>query len=442
MRVRFWGTRGSIATPGSGTNHFGGNTSCVELTTDAGQTIIFDCGTGARLLGAEMLAKAAGPLRAIILFSHTHWDHIQGLPFFAPVFAAGNQLDVYAPEGGQRSLQDVLAGQMEFTYFPVELNQLAATISYNVLTEGTHQIGGLSITTQYLNHPAVTLGYRIECDGAVFAYLTDHEPFAGPLWRSGVEPGRIESMLHEGDRRHAKFMAHADLVIHDAQYTPEEYPAKMNWGHSPYDYVVEVAAAAGVRQLALTHHDPTHDDAFLVEVESGARRLAEARGSGLDVFCAYEGCTLDIASNNSRNKFAAGKSEPNLDSARPALRILVVDDNRDLRGLTRDALTREHYTVMEAGGGEEALRIISEALPDLVVLDLVMPQPDGIEVLRALRSRSKTARLPVLVLTGLGDEKSISEVFDAGATDYLTKPFSRPQLTARVKACLSRSVTS
>jgi len=439
MQVRFWGTRGSIATPGPGTNHFGGNTACVELETGEGHILLFDCGTGARLLGAELLERAQQPISASILFGHTHWDHIQGFPFFAPAFMPGNKIDVYAPEGGHRSLQDVLAGQMEFTYFPVELDQLPATITYNVLAEGVYQIGGVSVTTQYLNHPAVTLGYRVECDGAVVVYMTDHEPFADTLWRNGAEPGSIESMVHEGDRRHARFMTGADLVIHDAQYTPEEYPAKKNWGHSTYEYVVELAAAAGVRQLALTHHDPAHDDAFIAEVEQRARAVADKRGVHLDLLCAYEGCTLKIEPRRSRDRF-----DPTISGSNPvrppSLRILVVDDNDDLRMLTKEALQREHYNVIEASGGAEALRLIGEKSPDLVMLDLVMPDPDGLAVLRMLRAKPETAHLPVILLTGMDDANSIKEGFDAGATDYLAKPFSRPQLYARIRACLTRAI--
>ena len=232
MRVRFWGTRGSIAVPGPGTNHFGGNTSCVELVTDAGGLLIFDCGTGARQLAAALMARG-GAVDANILLGHTHWDHIQGFPFFTPAFVKGNTVAIHGPEGSRGSLHEVLAGQMEFTYFPVDLTQLPAAITYHDLTEGLHAIGGARVAAQYLNHPAMTVGYRVEVDGASIVYLVDHEPFSDELWRAGSAPGRIESMLHEGDRRHARFMADADLVIHDAQYTPEEYPAKKTWGTAP-----------------------------------------------------------------------------------------------------------------------------------------------------------------------------------------------------------------
>jgi phosphoribosyl 1,2-cyclic phosphodiesterase len=177
---------------------------------------------------------------------------------------------------------------MEFTYFPVELDQLSAEITYYDLAEGTHVIDGVTVKAQYLNHPAMTLGYRLEADGVSIAYLCDHEPFSGTLWRTNSASGKVESILHDGDRRHAEYMAGADLVIHDAQYTPEEYPAKKNWGHSTYEYVVEVAAAAGVKSLVLTHHDPAHDDVFIERIQDLAASVAAARGSSRRVSCAYE----------------------------------------------------------------------------------------------------------------------------------------------------------
>jgi len=165
MLARFWGTRGSIASPGPATNHFGGNTSCVELTTPSGGILVLDCGTGARPLGNRLLASASGPISATVLLTHTHWDHIQGFPFFAPLFQPDNHFKVYGPEGAHLSLRDVLAGQMEHHYFPVELDQLAARISYKDLCEGTYEIDGLQVRAQQMNHPSPTLGYRVEAEG-------------------------------------------------------------------------------------------------------------------------------------------------------------------------------------------------------------------------------------------------------------------------------------
>jgi len=258
MKVRFWGTRGSIATPGRGTIRFGGNTSCVEVTTDSGVQLILDCGTGARELATSMMSGGAQGLNCHILLGHTHWDHIQGFPFFAPLFVPGNKITVCGPKGSGGTLHEVLSGQMEFDYFPVEIGQLPATITFQELEEGTHEIGGARVIVQYLHHPAMTLGYRVEADGAAVVYSSDHEPFSETFWHGNPAAGHPESIVHEGDRRHARFLQGAGLVIHDAQYTPEEFPAKKTWGHSTYEYAVGLATAAGVQRLALTHHDPTH----------------------------------------------------------------------------------------------------------------------------------------------------------------------------------------
>ncbi len=436
MRVRFWGTRGSIATPGPGTNRFGGNTSCVELTTESGDRLIFDCGTGARELGAQLLTRGAG-VTSNILLGHTHWDHIQGFPFFTPAFIKGNTVAIFGPEGSSGSLHDVLAGQMEFTYFPVDISQLPAAISYHELTEGTHQIGGARVITQFLNHPAMTLGFRVEADGAAVAYLVDHEPFSSDLWRAGAVPGHIDSILHDGDRRHAEFMVDADLVIHDAQYTPEEYPSKKSWGHSSYDYVVQIAAAAGVRQLALTHHDPSHNDDFVTEIERKARALALSLGTGLDVFCAFEGCELTPRSRSTFKPFIVQRPfQASVSQER--FRILVVDDQPDMLTLIARTLEQEQYIVATATNGADALDMIDGQLPDLLVLDYKMSGMDGMEVMEALRAKPETKLLPVLMLTSMTDEPSTRAGFEAGVTDYVTKPFSVPQLTARVRACLAR----
>src|SRR5260221_6994777 len=435
MRVRFWGTRGSIATPGPGTNYFGGNTSCVELTTANGDLLIFDCGTGARRLAAELMAQGKKAINSNILLGHTHWDHIQGFPFFSPAFVKGNSVAIYGPEGSRGSLHDVLAGQMEFTYFPIELNQLPAAITYHDLTEGIHTIGTVVVATQFLNHPAVTLGYRVEADGVAVVYLVDHEPFSDELWRAGAEPGRVESILHQGDRRHAQFMADADLVIHDAQYTPEEYGAKKTWGHSTYDYVVQIAAAAGVRQVALTHHDPSHDDHFVADIERKARTLALENGTGLDVFCAYEGCELVLEPHAALKPFVA-ENPFQASVAQRRFRILVVDDQPDLLAMVVRAL-EDRYTVGQATSGPEALRMIDERMPDLVVLDYKMTGMDGLAVTKTLRAKPETETLPVLMLTAMTDEPSTRAAFEAGETDYVTKPFSIPPPTAPVRLRLA-----
>jgi CheY-like chemotaxis protein len=408
------------------------------VVTKTGNRLILDCGTGARQLGAHLMANERKPITATILLSHTHWDHIQGFPFFAPVFVPGNHITVCAPQGAGRSLQGVLAGQMEYTYFPVELGQLGAQIDYRDLVDGTFDLDGVRVTAQYLNHPAITLGYRIEADGVAVLYLCDHEPYWENLWRSNAEPGKLESILHAGDRRHAVFMKNADVVIHDAQYTKEEYPAKKNWGHSTYSFVIGIAAAAKVKRLFLTHHDPTHSDDFLSQTEERSREIAASLHSPIQVSCAYEGCEERFESDASDASHAGSAPHRDFTLDRP-LRILVVDDDEDLRILARKALIRGGHEVMEATGGAEALQVIERQPPDLVLLDLLMPPPDGFEILRILRSRESTHAVPVIVLTARGDEESIITSFELGATDYLNKPFTAPQLDARVRSCFVAS---
>jgi phosphoribosyl 1,2-cyclic phosphodiesterase len=289
MRARFWGTRGSIAKAGPTTVRYGGNTSCVEVRSQAGTLVILDCGTGAHGLGHALESARTGPLRGHILITHTHWDHIQGFPFFAPFFREGDQWDVYAPRGLRESVREALAGQMQYTYFPVSPEQFTATIRYHELVEGAFTLDDIRITTQYLNHPALTLGYRLEADGAVLVYATDHEPHSRALAAGD------SSDIGGEDRRHVELLTGADLVIHDAQYVAAEYPEKAGWGHSTMESVVASARAAGARRLALYHHDPLRDDAAIERLAVAARGQAAAAGGGLDVFAAAEGLVIDIA---------------------------------------------------------------------------------------------------------------------------------------------------
>jgi CheY-like chemotaxis protein len=232
-------------------------------------------------------------------------------------------------------------------------------------------------------------------------------------------------------------MSGADLVIHDSQYTPEEYPAKKNWGHSTYRYVLELAAAVGVRAVALTHHDPGHDDAFLADLEVRARAEAAERKPGMKVFVAWEGWDFNV------EPVAEPHVVPAVAAAAPTGggRVLLADDDDDLRILARTALVRDGFEVVEASDGAEALRLARDVRPDLVVLDLLMPELDGLEVLRLLRAEDGTRDTPVLLFTTLDNEGLIREGFNLGAADYLTKPFTMPQLTARVRTCLARAIS-
>jgi CheY-like chemotaxis protein len=327
---------------------------------------------------------------------------------------------------------------MEYTYFPVELAQLGAEIVYRDISEGSEEIEGVRVSAQSLNHPARALGYRLEADGASLLYLCDHEPYWENLWHSGSEPGKLESILHEGDRRHAEFMQNADVVVHDSQYTPEEYPEKKNWGHSTWTYVTQIAAAANVRNLFLTHHDPTHDDAFLDGIEAKAQELAKSLGSDLIVHCAREGFHATFE-NGSETRAKVNAVRAAVDSPRESMLVLIVDDDEDLRILAGRSLSRAGYKVMTAESGSKGLGLIETHSPNLLILDLNMPDMDGFEVLRRVREKDVSRALPVIVLTAQGDEESARHSFELGATDFLAKPFTPPQLDARVQSSFTRA---
>jgi phosphoribosyl 1,2-cyclic phosphodiesterase len=294
MKVRFWGTRGSIAVPGAGTLTFGGNTSCVEARATDGTLLILDCGTGARLLGLALLAEGHRAVRGHILLSHTHWDHIQGFPFFGPAFEAGNRFTIYAPQGGEKRLKEVLAGQMESPYFPVALEDMGANIAFRELAEGTFHINRVQVAAQHLNHPSATMGYRLTDDGVSIAYVTDHEPYA---WQGAGDHAGAPAD-HPEEIRLREFVGGADLLIMDAMYTEEEYPSKVSWGHGTIDYCADVAVEAGVRRLALFHHDPNHDDATVEQLVEHCRQRVKQRMNGrtnLEVFAAAEGQELHLS---------------------------------------------------------------------------------------------------------------------------------------------------
>lgn len=287
MRVTFWGTRGSVPTPGPSTVRYGGNTACVEMRTDGGTFFIFDSGTGIRELGLH-LAREGGLINAHLLLGHTHWDHISGFPFFSPVFVPGNRLVIYGARDLDRSLRDVLAGQMHYTYFPVPLGDLRAEIEFFELEEGQIQVEDAVIRTHYLNHTSVCMGYRLEADGLAAAYITDHEPYG--QGDDGLQRGPI----HARDRRLIEFVRGADLLIQDAQYTPTEYVARRGWGHGSFDYVTDIAIEARVRRLALFHHEPTHSDVDIDAMVDTARARALDAGSDVEIFAAAERQVVDL----------------------------------------------------------------------------------------------------------------------------------------------------
>jgi phosphoribosyl 1,2-cyclic phosphodiesterase len=281
MHITFWGVRGSIPTPGPNTVHFGGNTSCVELR--AGKAIlIFDGGTGLRLLGKKLLREM--PLTAHMFFSHVHWDHIQGFPFFEPAFVAGNEFHLYGGNNVSRTLEETLAGQMDHPNFPVHLTAMGAKMNFRDLREGESVEvadgagGSVRVKTASGNHPQGVYAFRVEHAGKIFVYATDTEHYEG----------RIDDKLLELARD-------ADVFVYDSQYTPEEYVgapgvggSKKGWGHSTFEEGARLARMAGARKLVLFHHDPTQSDAAVREKERRAKALFP------DVIAAHEGLSLDV----------------------------------------------------------------------------------------------------------------------------------------------------
>lgn len=446
MHIRFWGTRGSFAKPGPTTVRYGGNTSCVEVRMADGTLIVFDCGTGAHGLGQALLASGSRPIDGHLLITHTHWDHIQGFPFFAPLFIPGNTWHIYAPGGLGNRLEDTLAGQMEYTYFPVTLGQLGAQIHFHDLVEGTFGLGDGRVTARYLNHPALTMGYRLEAGGTSVVYATDHEPHTrhAQTIAANASASRVLEVHHE-ELGHIDFLSQADLVIHDAQYTDAEYAQKVGWGHSTVEYVIDVALAAQVKRLALFHHDPMRDDAAVDRLVDACRQRVAGRGGTLEVFAAAEGQMIELPEMAQGHPRPAARADAVTvvdagGTSSATVTVLIVDDEPDIVRLLRMALRPEGFRLLSANDGETALQLARAERPSLILMDWNMPGYDGLEVCRALRAEldPQLRDVPVVLLTAQSGEENIAIGFAAGITDYLTKPFYPSYVRSRVREWLLR----
>jgi len=427
MQVRFWGTRGSIAAPGPSTARFGGNTSCVEVRASDGTVIILDCGTGARELGLHLAQTMPQPIRLHLFIGHTHWDHIQGFPFFVPAFLPGSELNIYAPLGFQRGLEEAMAGQMEYSYFPVKMRDLRSRIHFTELDEGFFRVGGVLVETQFLNHTAPTIAYRMTSDGATIAYATDHEPF----WNAS---GRVSQ--HPGDERHIAFLKGANLVIHDAQYTDAEYRDKVGWGHSSIDYAVDVALAAGVERLVLFHHDPAHDDAMMERMEAMARAHVGQRGQALDVLAAREGLELEVRGSSAAPDMAEASALQHRQIV--GGRVLLVSANEPEVAEIEEVLNGDGLIFLRESDVRAALSRGPELTPDIAIIDRELL--DGDSVLDVLRDRLGRRNFPIVVLADSSIPSDAVYRGEASWTDYLPKPFSPPMLRTRVRAWLARTL--
>ncbi|MEN8189445.1 MAG: MBL fold metallo-hydrolase [Thermodesulfobacteriota bacterium] len=305
MKIRFWGVRGSIPCPGPLTQKYGGNTACLEMRLEGlDRIVVIDAGSGIRELGNHIMANdlPLGPLNIELFFSHTHWDHIMGFPFFTPIYIPGTKIKIYGPVTYEdEPLKDVIGGQMMYRYFPVNVGELSSDIEYHRLKENPEiDLGeGLKLTTKLLNHPISALGYRFEYNGKVFCTCYDIEPFRNLFIDDPDHPEYDEAMALEGEEvaremnaAVEQFFQGADLLVHDTQYTEEEFQTRVNWGHSTFEWAIEAANRAGVKKLALFHHDPDRTDE---QIDEMARIYCEpGRYGDTEVFFAREGVEIKL----------------------------------------------------------------------------------------------------------------------------------------------------
>lgn len=279
MRLTIWGCRGSVPAPGPETVEYGGNTSCVQVSLDGGPALVFDAGTGIRDLGDELLAQ--GQNRIHLFLTHLHLDHLEGLRFFAPLWDKRVTMDIWGPPSPVLSLEERIRRSFSPPLFPVDLRQLPARVTFRDVPREPWTVEGLSLTAALVLHPGPTVGYRIEAGGVSLAYLPDHEPaLAGIVgrsidWISGAS-------IAEG----------ADLLLHDAQYSEDEYEQRIGWGHSSIADTVAFTRAVGARRLVLFHHEPRHTDDSLRRLEDHARSLAN--GSRQAPTLAREGMVVEL----------------------------------------------------------------------------------------------------------------------------------------------------
>ena len=285
VAVRFWGVRGSIPSPGPETVAYGGNTSCVELRS-GNEVLVLDAGSGIRRLGLALAPELdAKALTTTVLISHTHWDHIQGLPFFRPAYNRASQIRVLGAPGTRTKLRAALVSQMDPIQFPISLDCLAGIVAIDEFAADTTTIGKFVVRTIALNHPGGCTGFRIAVEGVSVAYLPDHESYRGAI---GSSDPTVAATARQAEAELLHFLEGCDLLILDSQYDRTEYPGHIGWGHGCLDDSVALALRAGVESLVLFHHDPDHDDQQIDAMLGQARRQVIEAGSQMRVEAARE----------------------------------------------------------------------------------------------------------------------------------------------------------
>jgi phosphoribosyl 1,2-cyclic phosphodiesterase len=302
-RLKFWGTRGSISVPGRRTLGYGGNTTCVEVRAD-GEIIVLDAGSGIRSLGVALEKEfRSQPIKLSLLITHAHWDHIQGLPFFAPAYEKKNEIRVRGYDGVDMSFGMIMSEPMRAPFFPIAMRELSARIDIKKLPEMEFSFGKVQVRARFVNHPGVCAGYRLFTSAGSVAFLPDHEPyqFLHSARNRDMSPEERKKIAEEERIGLVDFLHGSDILILDAQYTDAEYETHVGWGHGSVSSAVSLALDAEVRRLLLFHHDPSHDDTMLDAMLDDARRLIRERGQDLEVDGAREGEEVSLPADHANS---------------------------------------------------------------------------------------------------------------------------------------------
>jgi len=291
MKVRMWGVRGSIPSPGPRTVRYGGNTTCIEVRSDDDSLIILDAGSGIFPLAQTLLAKL--PVTANVFITHTHWDHIQGLPFFVPLYIPGNKVRIHGAYDivSMQGIEQIMNVQLQYSYFPIREAELKAGIEYQTLTVGEPvMIGDATVTPVLMNHPVTDLGYRVECNGKSMFFTGDHEPWVNIYAPDDPEYAEYQLMIDQRQAELDAAIGPVDVLVGDAAYTLAEYPPKIGWGHGTFDSTILMAQRIGAKRLICTHHEPTRSDDDLEKVFGEA--LSRHPETGCEIMLAREGLEI------------------------------------------------------------------------------------------------------------------------------------------------------